>query len=449
RQREIALRQAIGASRAQLVAQLLTESVVLAVAGGGLGLVVAVWTTRVLTAIGAAEIPRGDTIHVDGAVLLFTTVLSILTGIVFGVGPAIVATRDGGGAALGDGSRTTDGRVHGGRGHALVLSEIALTSMLLVAAGLLVKSFWRLQHVDPGFRVEHVLTLQTSLPIARYPEGDEMPFYQRLEERLRALPAVDAVGAVNILPLGGNYSCDRVEGEGRVPPRGRQRCAESGAVTADYFQAMGIPLLRGRGFTRQDVEGAPPVVVINQKMAETFWPGEDPIGKRLIRLGVAKSIVGVVGGVRHFGLDRDVTPEMYTPHAQQVSYHTMNLVVRTATDPASLMPLVRRELTALDRDVPIANVRTLELLVAESTRQPRFRTLLVGAFATLAIALAVVGVAGVIAFTVSRRTHEIGVRLALGASRADVVSLLMRQGMAPAAAGVAAGLAGALALSRV
>jgi putative ABC transport system permease protein len=449
RQKEIAVRQALGASRGQLVRQLLAESAVLGVAGGALGLVLASWLTRTLLALGAERIPRGDGIGVDLRVLLFTAALSLITALLFGVGPALYATRSHAGGALKEGGRTRDGRMHGRAQHWLIVSEIALTLMLLVSAGLLAKSFWRLESTDPGFRTDHVLTLQTSLPISRYPEGDEIPFYERLVERLAPLPGVAKVGAANILPLSGNYSCDSFEIEGRLSPLGQTPCAEDRSVTPDYFAAMGIPLVRGRTFTRQDTEQSPAVVIIDEKMAATYWPGRDPIGTRISHQRVPRVIVGVVGGVRHFGLDRGVTPEMYTPHAQQPSYHTMNLVIRASTDPLALVPMIRRELSALDHDVPMSAVQTMDDVVAVSTTEPRFRTLLVGAFAVLAMLLAVVGVAGVIAYAVGRRTQEIGLRVALGASRRQVLSLVIGQGMRPAAIGVGLGLLGALALTRL
>jgi putative ABC transport system permease protein len=449
RRKEIAVRQALGASRLQLVGQFLAESVVLACAGGAVGLLVAGWAMNGLIALGAGDIPRGDTIGLDGRVLLFTTALSVLTGLVFGVGPAWYSTRPQAQHALKEGGRAGDRRLHQRAQQLLITSEIALTLMLLVSAGLLVKSFWRLERVDPGFRPDRVLTLQTSLPLARYAEGDEMPFYQRLEDRIRPLPGVMHVGAVNILPLGGSYSCDGFEVEGTAPAPGEGPCAEARSITPDYFGAMGIPLVRGRIFTRRDAEGSTPVVIINEKMASLFWPGRDPVGSRLVRNGAPRLIVGVVGGVRHFGLDRAVTPEMYTPHAQQPSYHTMTLVVRAAADPIGLTPMIRRELSALDRDVPIANVKTMDDMIADSTKQPRFRTLLIGAFAGLAVLLSVVGVAGVIGYAVGRRTHEIGVRVALGASRRQVTTLLLAQGAGPTLLGLLLGLAGAAALARV
>jgi putative ABC transport system permease protein len=449
RQKELALRQAIGASRVQLVLQLLTESVLLAIAGGSAGSILAVWATRAISGLGADRIPRGGALHLDGHVLLFTGALSLLTGVLFGVGPALYATRSETVTALKDGGRSGDGRLHLRMQQTLIVSEVALTMMLLVSAGLLVKSFWRLASVDPGFRAEQVLSLQTSLPLARYAEGDEIPFYQRLEERLRSLAGVKRVAAVNILPLGGNYSCDGFDVEGRPSRLGGQPCAEARSITPDYFAAMGIPIVRGRAFDRQDTEKSRPVVIINDRMAQMFWPDRDPIGARIVRSGMARDIVGIVGGVKHFGLDRDVAPEMYTPHAQQPSFHTMTLVVRATVDPMSLTPAIRHELAALDRDVPLSSIRTLGQVVSESTTEPRFRMILVSTFAALAVVLSVLGVAGVIAYMVGQRTHEIGVRVALGATRSQVVSLLVKQGMTPAAIGLGLGLAGAAGATRV
>jgi putative ABC transport system permease protein len=449
RRKELALRQAIGASRADLMAQLMTESAALAFAGGALGLLVASWTMRALAAIGADRIPRGSAIHVDGRVLLFTGAVSCLAAILFGVGPALYATRENGETALREGGRSSEGRLHTRAQQMLIVSEIALALMLLVGAGLLVKSFLRLETVDPGFRAEHVLTLQASLPLARYPEGDEMPFYQQLEDRLRTLAGVGSVGAVNILPLGGNYSCDGFDVEGRPSAIGQQPCAEARSATPGYFAAMGIPLLRGRLFTRDDTERSRPVLVVSEKMAHTFLAGGDPIGARIIRSGVAREVVGIVGDVKHFGLDRDVMPEMYTPHAQQPSYHTMNIVVRTWIEPQSLTPAIRRELAALDRDVPLSNIKTMEQVVADTTTEPRFRTVLMSAFAAVALLLSVIGVGGVIAYMVGRRTQEIGVRVALGATRAQILALLLKQGMVPAVIGLALGVAGAGASTRL
>lgn len=450
RRRETAVRQALGASRTQIVRQFLIETVVLALAGGVCGLLMASWAVRLLVVLGADRIPRGDTVSVDARVLLFALALSIVTGLLLGIGPALYATRADAHGALKEGGRSGDGRSHQRAQQLLIVSEIALALMILVSAGLLVKSFWRLENVDPGFRAAQALTLQTSLPLARYAEGDEIPFYQRLEDRLRSLPGVRSVGAVNILPLSADYSCDGFDIDGRpTSAPGQQPCAEHRSITPGYFEAMEIPLLRGRAFTRQDMEQSPAVVIINDAMARRFWPDQDPLRARILYGDKPRAIVGVAAGVKHFGLDRDVPFEMYTPHAQQPSYHTMTLIVRAPVDPAGLMPMIRRELSAVDPDVPISNVRTMEQMIADSTTQPRFRTMLIGAFAVLAVLLSIVGVAGVITYAVGRRTQEIGIRVVLGATRGQVVSLMVRQGMWPAAIGVAVGVSGAFALTRV
>ena len=450
RRKEIAVRQALGASRAQLVRQFLIESLTLAVAGGACGLIIAAAAVRLVSTLGADRIPRGDTIAVDASVMAFTFALSIATGLVFGVGPALHAARGDAHDALGQGGRSVDGQLHQRTQQALVASEMAMALMLLVCAGLLLKSFLRLQRVDPGFQAEQVLTLRTSLPLARYPEGEEIPFYRRVEERLSALPGVKRVGAINILPLSGDYSCDAFEIEGRPPfPPAQGPCAEARSVTPGYFEAMGIPLLRGRPFENRDTEDAQHVVIISEDMAKRLWPGGDPLGARIVYRDVPRAVVGVVADVKHFGLDRDAPFELYTPHAQQTSYHTMTLVVRTPASPSSLLPSIQRELWSIDRDVPISEVKTMDALVAESTTEPRLRTMLVGAFAALAVLLSVVGVAGVIAYAVTRRTHEIGIRVALGATRRQVVGMMVARGFVPTLIGVAVGIGGALAITRV
>ena len=449
RRKEIAVRQALGASRFQLMRPLLTESLVLATAGGAAGLLIARGAIRVFSTLGADRVPRGGAIDIDPTVLLFALALSVVTGVLFGLGPAWLATRRDVQAGLQSG-RGEEGRIDPRAQRALIVSEIALALTLLVGAGLLVKSLWRLQQVDPGFRPDHVLTLRTSLPLARYPEGDEIPFYQRVEERLAALPAVRAVGAINILPLVSDYSCDAFTIEGRPPvPRGQEPCAEHRSVTPGYFDAMQIPVLNGRAFTRMDAEASQRVAIVSDRMARAFWPGGNPVGERVSYQGALRTIVGIVGGVRHFGLDREAPFELYTPHAQQPSYHTMTLVLRTPADADSLMPDVRRELRAIDRDVPIANVRTMERVVSESTIAPRFRTVLLASFATLALVLSIVGVAGVIGYSVSRRRQEIGVRMALGATPRRVTSMMVVQGLWPTLVGMAIGVATSLALTRL
>ena len=450
RRKEIAVRQALGASRLQLVRQFLIESVVLALTGGAVGLVIAATAVRIVAALGADRIPRGDTLSIDATVTLFAFVLSIVTGLVFGVGPALLAARADAHDALGEGGRSGDGQLQQRTQQTLVASEMAMALILLICAGLFVKSFLRLRNVDPGFRADQVLTLRASLPIAKYPEGDEIPFYRRVDERLQVLPGVRRVGAINILPLSGNYSCDGFDIEGRpASAPGQQPCAESRSITPGYLEAMGIPLLRGRAFDDRDTEQAPQVLIISDDMAKRFWPNQDALGARILYQRAPRAIVGIVAGVKHFGLDQDAPLEMYTPHAQQPSYHSMTLVIRTSADAASLMPLVQRELWSIDRDVPISSVKTMDRMVADSTMEPRLRTLLVSAFAALAVLLSIVGVAGVIAYAVSRRTHEIGIRVALGATRRQVVTMMVARGLVPTMIGVAIGVAGALAVTRV
>jgi putative ABC transport system permease protein len=326
--------------------------------------------------------------------------------------------------------------------------------MLLVGAGLLVKSLWHLVNVNPGFTSASVLTADVPVPLSRYPEGTQIDFYARLYDRLRRLPGVRTVGAINILPLSGNYSCDGVQIEGRPVPEGQGPCAEARSVNPDYFAALTIPLVRGRLFDARDTPTSPGVVVINQAMADRFWPGEDPIGRRMIynsrRQGDSREVVGIIGNVRHFGLDTAAEAEFYTPQTQQPSYHTMTLAIRAdgALDAGSLVSAVRGELAALDAEIPLYGVHTLDERVGESVAQPRFRTLVLVLFAAVALVLALIGVYGVASRAVAQRTQEIGVRVALGARPGDIVHLVMGQALGPVAAGVAIGLAGAFAISR-
>ena len=450
RRKELAVRQALGCGRLQLMRPLIVESLLVAAAGWAIGLAIAAGVVRVLIVLGADRIPRGETVTIDLRVAFFAFALSLAAAMLFGVVPALRVWSGDLEAALRDGGRSSGAPLHRRAHSALVVSEMALALILLVTAGLLIESLWRLERVDPGFRAASTLTLQTSLPLARYAEGDEIPFYQQLEARLARLPGVERVGAVQILPFSNDYSCDGFEIAGRDPfPPGQEPCAEHRTITPGYFEAMQIPLLNGRVFDGFDVEGQPGVAIVSDAMARRFWPRGDAIGGRIVYQKAPRAIVGIVAGVRHFGLDRDVPLEMYTPHAQQPSYHTMTIVLRTPLDAASLMPAIRRELSAIDHDVPISEVRTMEQLIAVSTTEPRFRTTLVAAFATLALLLAIVGVAGVIAYTTGRRQQEIGVRVALGATSGRVTRMVLVEGLLPTLMGVAIGVAGALAMTRM
>jgi putative ABC transport system permease protein len=460
RRKELAVRAALGAGRARLVGQLLTESLVLSAVGGAAGLALACWATRALTAMSSGILPRADAIGVDAAALLFTALASVATGVIFGIVPAVSLSRLDLERVLRQGGRSGQPTSRRTR-EALVTVEVALALVLLMGAGLLIRSFRNLSAVDPGFRAERVLTLQVSLPLARYPEGDQIPFYHRLYERLGALPGVAAVGAVNILPLTGDYSCDSFQIDARPVPEGRTSCAEARSASPGYFRAMGLGLSSGRLFTEHDTAASPPVVIVNEAMARRFWPNESPIGQRITyNRGLppsdeltggpgSREVVGVVGNVTHLRLDEAQVPMFYTPQTQTPSFHTMALVLSATADAATLARAVRAEVGRLDPEVPTYQVRALQDLLDRSVSAPRLRTLLLGIFAALAAGLALVGVAAVAAFAVGQRTQEIGVRVALGARSRDVIGLIVGEGMRPVALGLAIGVAGAWAAGRL
>jgi len=462
RLRELALRSAIGADRGRLVRQLLTESAALSLLGAAGGLLVALAATRALTVLATAGMPRADQIRMDPPVLLFAIGAALLTSLVFGLLPAIQLSRIDLNDSLKDGGRQQGAALGRAPRELLIAGEVALSIMLLVGAGLMVRSLWELQRVNPGFAAGHLLTMEVSLPTARYEEGEQMPFYQRFEERLRGLTGVTGVGAVNILPLSASYDSRGVQIEDHPRPEGQGLSPQARSVTTGYFAAMGIPLRRGRGFEPQDLEGRPLVVVVSESMAKRYWPGEtDVVGKRITfnsgipreqqqTVGGAGSrvVVGVVGDVKHLGLDEDDVPMFYTPHTQQPSYHTMRVVVRAAADPAVLTRQVRAELTRLDSQVPLSQVRTMASALDATVAEPRMRATLLALFAGLALVLAAIGVYGVVAYLVGQRTQEIGVRRALGARAGDVLNMLVREAMRPVLLGMAVGVAGAFAMTQ-
>lgn len=454
RHREIAIRSALGASRVRVVRQLLTESVLLALGGGGLGLLLAVWSVDLIVAFSPENLPRIKEVTIDWRVLLFTLFVSLLTGIIFGLFPALSTSKSNLTETLKEGSRGTMG-AKGQRLRALlVVSEVALSLMLLVGAGLLIKSFLRLTHVDPGFTVTNVLTMQLSLTRAKYPEPQQTAaFFQSLVSRIESLPGVQAAGTVTELPLSGqdNYTFFTIEGKPPVAFGSLENDASIRVVSPNYFRAIGIPLLKGRFFTDRDSINAPKAIVVSESFARRFLPNEDPIGKRLtIDFGQpwTGEITGVVGSIHHSSLAQEPTGEMYVNHAQTPKPMT-NLVVRAAGDPSKLTAAIRSEVQALDKDLPIYNVKTMEQRVSESAAQPRFRTLLLGLFACVALLLASVGIYGVISYSVTQRTHEIGIRLALGAQASDVLRLVVKQGMVLALIGIVIGLVAAFAVTRV
>ena len=462
RRKELAVRAALGAGRARIVRQLMTESLVLAAAGGALGLAIAYWAMRGLTVVVAERIPRAEGIELDGQVLVFTMVVVTLTGIVFGLAPALQLARRDTNQDLREGTRGQGaGQARRGAREALIVTEVALSLVLLVGAGLLMQSLWRLQSVDPGFQPDRVLTMQMALPTAKYAEGDQIPIYEQLYERLRPLPGVDVVGAINILPLSDNYDGNGFQIDARPMPVGQNPSVQTRSVSPDYFQAMGISLLRGRLFDAGDRTDSPGVVVISDVMARRFWPDQDPIGQRItynrgefdeptqtVGGPGSREIVGIVSSVRHLALEEDLEAMFYTPQTQQPSFHTMTLVLRGSVDPASLTSSVRTELAAMDPDVPLFQVRTLDTMLDRSVAQPRLRTWLLGLFAAVAVVLALIGIYGVIGYLVGQRTQEIGIRMALGAESGDVIRMLLWQGMRPVVLGVSLGLVAAFALSR-
>ncbi len=458
RRREIAVRTALGATRLRLVRQCLTESVLLSIVGGGAGLLLALWGTDLLVALGPDTIPGTSSIGVDTRVLGFTLLLSVLTGLLFGVLPALQASGTDPQDALREGGRTSSA---GPRARllrrALVVCEMAIALVLLAGAGLLVKSFLRLQTIDPGLSVDRVLTLRLWMPDSRYAEdATQVHFYDEVLRRTAALPGVATAALTSDLPLGGSDSVLNFSIEGR-PDAKRGEEPESGfhQVSPDYFRALGIPLLRGRSFDPRDTaQPTPGVVVVSETLARRYWPGEDAMGRR-ISFGTNDkgerywmTVIGIAADVRQKGLHTDPRAESYVTYTQWPSRYT-TLVVRSGLDSSGLAASVQREVQAVDADIPLYDIKTMREVLDGSLASRRFNTALLALFAVLAVLLAGVGLYGVMAYMVTQRTHEIGVRMALGARRRDVLRLVVGQGMTLTLVGVALGVAGALALTRV
>jgi putative ABC transport system permease protein len=456
RGKEIAIRVALGASRARVIRQLLTESVLLAIMGGVLGLLLAVWGVDMLVSLSPEDLPRVKEVTIDPRVLSFTLLVSIVTGIVFGLAPALSASSRGDlNETLKEGGRATGAAAsHNRMRSLLVVAEVALSLVLLVGAGLLIKSFLRLSQVETGFNSTSVMTMRLALPQAKYAEAPRRAaFYQQLLERTRALPGVEAAGVISELPLSGqnNDTYFALEGQALSSTADENNLANIRTASPDYFRAMGIPLIKGRFFGDGDRDDAPRAIIISETFARSFFPNQDPLGHRLtIDIGEpwTAEIVGVVGNIRHDNLATEPWREMYTNIAQ-TPRGSVNLVVRTGSDPAMVTSAIKAEVQALDRDLPIYSPKTMEQRVAESAAAPRFRTLLLALFAGLALVLAAVGIYGVISYTVTQRTHEIGIRMALGAQRRDILRLVVGRGVVLTLIGVAIGLAGAFLMTRV
>jgi putative ABC transport system permease protein len=455
RQKEMAVRAALGAGRGRMVRQLLTESVFLAMLGGALGTGLGLLGISGLIRLLPGDIPRLAGIRVDSTVLLFAVLVSMLTGIVFGLAPAAQASRLAFGESLKESGHGLSEGLDRSRGRGLlVVVDVAVAAVLLVGAGLLINSFSRLQRVDPGFNPQHVLTFKIDLPFVRYSGARQTQFFKGAIERLSHLPGVLSASAVLPLPLDGDDVATFLTIEGQPVAGANRPRAGYTWVEPDYFRTVGIPLIRGRDFAAADDLTTAPVVIINQAFARRFFPREDPIGKRIkpginngYKVSPMREIVGVVGDVRQYGLATAPGPEVYVPLAQSPS-GSMNFVVHTAVDPLSLVGPVRHEMGEMDKNLPFYGVKTFNQYLAEGFAQPRFLTLLLGLFAALALALAAVGLYGLVSYSASRRTHEIGIRIALGAEKRDMLGLVVGQGFKLTLMGVAIGTVGALALTR-
>ena len=457
RRQEMAVRTALGASRGRLVRQLLTESAILSLGGALAGLLLAILGTRALLALApAGKIPRISEIHLDAAVIGFALGLGAVTGILFGLLPAVQATGRELRTFISQAGRTVTGRSERLRA-VLVISEIALTLVMLTGAGLLLKSFLRMRAVDPGFRAENVLTMTVNLPGSLYATTPVIQaFHARTLEKLSNLPGILAAGAVNCLPLEGPSMFGYLHLDGRQALLPQRYLADRPAVSSDYFRVMGIPLLSGRTFSDQDSSGAPAVAIVNRTVARTFWPGGDALGQRVTfesRPGPGDwlTIVGVVDDVRQ-SLTEKAHPAVYQSYTQirrPVPLRYMTFAVRTAIQPASMAPAMRSALQEVDRNQPPQSITTMTDLVAINTAEPQFQTRLIAIFAMLALLLAAIGVYGVLACAVAERTREIGIRMALGAEKSDITRMILRRSLLLVTAGVALGVVGALAVTRV
>jgi predicted permease len=461
RQREIAVRSALGARPSQIVRQLLTESVALGLAGGGCGLWLAWWSLAGIRALGAASVPRLQEIAIDGRVLLFTVAVSVCSGIAFGLAPALRLGRYDLTSALKDAARggAASGAVWGKGRHLrrlFVVVQLALSVMLLIGAGLLVRSFARLQGVQPGFDPSQVLTFELALSGRQYADAEvALQTYRRLWERLGAVPGVVSAGGISSPPLSGAMAWGPITVEDHPPAPGEPFVnVDIRSVGGEYFEAMRIPLLRGRLFTAADTRSSPRVILVDERMANQLWPNQDPIGRRVRTGGMDASadapwmtVVGVVGRVKQDRLDSDPRMAMYWAHAQ-VATRTMTIALRAATDAQAMAADVRAAVRDIDPDLPVYKVRTMDDRVSESLAARRFSTLLLTVFAIAALALATVGIYGVMAGLVSQGVRELGIRMALGATPREIRALVVRQGLALVVAGLAIGLGGALVLTR-
>lgn len=455
RQKELALRAALGASRGRLVRQLLTEGILLSLAGGALGLLLAKLGTDALLALSPDDITRVNEVTINGWVLGFTFLVSLVTGVLAGLAPALQASGPGMNETLKEESRgATSGAGNRRVRNLLIISEVGLTLVLLIGAGLLVKSFMLLHQARLGFNPDNVLTMRMAVPLYKYPEGQQRADYiNRVLQRVGTLPGVGSAAVTTSVPLSGTGTETSLAIEGRPPDLERDKAvADYVLASPDYFKVMETQLVRGRAFNERDAGQSPPVVLISEAMAKSFWPGEDPLGKRLSTAlegpDVKREVVGVVGDVRRASLNTEPKPALYVPFAQN-PYQLLFLTVRTQGQPLEMTNTVRNEILSVDSDQPVYEVKDMRQIVSESAAQTRFSMFLLSVFAGLALALALVGVYGVIASSIGQRTHEIGVRMALGARPGHILALVMRQGLAVILIGLLVGLAAAFGLTRV
>jgi len=457
RQKEIAVRTALGASRLRIVRQLLIESIMLAIVGGLAGLLLAIWAVSWVASLGADTIPRVHEISVDPRVAGFTLLVSVVTGVLFGLAPAIQVSRPDLTDALKESGRSTAGLRRNRLRSALVVSEVALSLVLLVGAGLMIRSFAKLNEVDPGFKAAQVLTLRVALLPTKYPEDEQVAqTFSQILERSAAVPGVVSAGAISDLPLTGSNTSDSFTIEGRPPiAKEAEPSTEYLVVTPRYFESMGIPLLSGRDVAHTDTRQSPNVVVINDVFARRHFAGENPLGHRLRLQGQERDpllIVGVVGNVL-MGLDQQPTPEAYVPLLQDPLSTTyqrkMTIVARSKSDPGAIAGPLRAAVTSVDKSLPVYALKPMTEHLRDSLARQRFNLILLSVFSCVALALAAVGIYGVISYGVTQRTHEMGIRMALGAKPHDVLKLVVRQAMVLALGGVGIGLLASWALTRL